>query len=294
MPRIAYVNGSYLPHTRAAVHIEDRGFQFADGIYEVVGVMNGVLVDEAGHLDRLERSLGELRIAMPVPRRTLQVLMRELLRRNRMKNAMIYIQVTRGQAKRDFKFPSPDVTPSLVMTCRTARYENLPAVEQGIKVVTVPDIRWKRRDIKSVALLPQALAKQAAAEKGAAEAWMVDDQGRVTEGASSNAWIVTKQGKLVTRNANSDILKGVTRAALTHLCADLQITVEERPFTPAEAYDAAEAFISSATTFVHPVVEIDGKRIGDGGPGPVARRLYDEYRAYADGRRGDALRWKAG
>jgi D-alanine transaminase len=294
MPRYAYVNGSYVPHTNAAVHVEDRGFQFADGVYEVIGLINGVLADEEGHLDRLERSLRELRIAMPVPRRTLKMIVRELVRRNRLKNALVYMQVTRGQARRDFAFPAADTPVSLVITAWPKLYDNLPAVQKGIKAITVPDIRWKRRDIKSVALLPQALAKQAAVEKGAGEAWMVDESGKVTEGSASNAWIVTKGGKLVTRNATSDILKGVTRGALSRLCADLQLSIEERAFTPEEAYNAAEAFISSATTFVHPVVEIDGKKIGDGKPGPVARRLYEEYRAYVDGKRGEGVRWKVG
>jgi D-alanine transaminase len=294
MPRHAYVNGTYVPHHAATVHIEDRGFQFADGIYEVIASIDGRLADEDGHLDRLERSLGELRIRMPVPRRTLSHLIRELLRRNRLKNAIVYIQVTRGQAKRDFKFPLPEIQPSLVITARPYVFDNVPAVQNGIKVVTVPDIRWKRRDIKSVALLPQALAKQAAFEKGAAEAWMVDDSGKVTEGSSSNAWIVTKDGRLITRGATNDILKGVTRSALQTICAELQLKIEERGFTPAEAYDAAEAFISSATTFAHPVIEIDGHKVGEGKPGPVVKRLYDEYRAYADGQRGEPVRWKAG
>lgn len=293
MPRLAYVNGSYVPHQNAAVHIEDRGFQFADGIYEVIAAVNGRLADEIGHIDRLERSLKEIQMNLPVPRNTLQFLIRELLRRNKLKNALIYIQVTRGQAKRDFKFPA-GVKQSLIITARPYVYENVAPVLKGIKAVTVKDIRWKRRDIKSVALLPQVLAKQEAAAKGAAEAWMVDDSGMVTEGSSSNAWIVTKQGKLITRNANSDILKGVTRSALSALSAGLQLSIEERAFTPAEAYDAAEAFITSATTFVHPVIEIDGKKIGDGKPGPVAKRLYEEYRAYVDGKRNEPVRWKAG
>ncbi len=293
MPRLAYVNGAYVPHQNAAVHIEDRGFQFADGIYEVIAAVNGKMADEIGHIDRLERSLKEIQMDLPVPRTTLQFLIRELLRRNKLKNALIYIQVTRGQAKRDFKFPT-GAKQSLIITARPYAYENVAPVLNGIKAVTVKDIRWKRRDIKSVALLPQVLAKQEAAAKGAAEAWMVDDSGMVTEGSSSNAWIVTRQGKLVTRNANSDILKGVTRSALSALSAGLQLTIEERAFTPAEAYDAAEAFITSATTFVHPVIEIDGKKIGDGKPGPVAKRLYEEYRAYVDGKRNEPVRWKAG
>ena len=294
MPRIAYVNGSYVPHRDAHVHIEDRGFQFADGIYEVIACINGVLADERGHLDRLERSLGEIGMDLPVPRPTLQLIIRELLRRNRQRNAIVYMQVTRGQAKRDFKFPGAETAQTLVLTIRPFQYERNPGATNGIRVVTVPDIRWKRRDIKTVALLPQVLAKQKAAESGAAEAWMVGDDGKVTEGSSSNAWIVTKDGRLVTRNASSDILKGVTRMALKHLCAELQLTIEERAFTVEEAMNASEAFISSATTLLHPVIEIDGRKIGDGAPGLVGKRLYQEYRAYIDGTRGAPLSWVAG
>lgn len=293
MPRQAYVNGRYLPHEAAAVHIEDRGFQFADGVYEVIACIHGRLADERGHLDRLERSLGAIGMDMPVARETLRTIIAELLRRNRFFNAMVYIQVTRGATKRDFGFPGPDVPQSLIVTVRPFRYDNLEKMKTGIAVVTVPDLRWKRRDIKTVGLLPQVLAKQKALDQGAADAWMVDDDGFVTEGASSNAWIVTRDGVLVTRRADSSILRGVTRTALERISADLQIRIEERSFTPAEAYEAAEAFSSSATALMMPVVSIDGHVIGNGAPGRVCLRLYEEYRAYVDGLRGEAVAWRA-
>lgn len=293
MPRIAYVNGAYVPHGQARIHIEDRGYQFADGVYEVVAMINGRLADERGHLDRLERSLRELRIAMPVARETLRHLIRETARRNRAKNASIYLQVTRGVSKRDFPFPQEDVRPALVITVRPFRFDGQAKMKSGAKAVTVPDLRWKRRDIKSVGLLPQVLAKQAAVEKGAYEAWMVDDDGFVTEGASSNAWIVTKKGVLVTRHAGNEILRGVTRTALDRLRSELQLKMEERPFTVKEAYEAEEAFNSSAVALLTPIVEIDGRRIGAGKPGPVTMRLYEEYRAYAEGARGEEVKWTA-
>lgn len=292
MPRYAYVNGAFARHNEACVHIEDRGYQFADGVYEVVALIDGQIADERGHLDRLERSLNELSIDMPVPRHTLSILMRELVRKNRLRNANIYIQVTRGAAKRDFKFPV-NVRPALVMTAWPFKYENNAAVVNGATAISTPDIRWKRPDIKSVALLPQVLAKQAAAEKGAYEAWMVDDNGFVTEGSSSNAWIVTKTGKIVTRNATCAILRGVTRTAITNICDELQMAVEERPFTLQEAYDAEEAFNTSAVALVVPIIELDGRKIGSGQPGKVARRLYEEYRAYVRGERGETLGWTA-
>jgi D-alanine transaminase len=292
MPRIAYVNGSYVPHQDASVHIEDRGFQFADGIYEVVACINGTITDERGHLDRLERSLQELGIEMPVTRRTLQFIIREMIRRNKLKNANVYIQVTRGVAKRDFPFPQ-DVPSSIVLTARNFQFDNNKNVEKGVTAKTVADIRWKRRDIKTTMLLAQVLAKQEAMDGGAYDAWMVDDAGFVTEASSSNAWIVTKDGKLVTRNATTSILRGVTRTAFEKICADLQMKIEERPFTPAEAYEAQEAFNTSAVALVVPVIMLDGKKIGTGAPGPVAQKLYAEYRAYAEGKRGDHVEWVA-
>lgn len=293
MPRIAYVNGAYVPHDRAHVHIEDRGFQFADGVYEVIALIGGRLADERGHLDRLERSLKELRMELPVARKTLQHLIRETARRNRAKNASIYLQVTRGASKRDFPFPAAGVPMSLIITVRPFRFDGQAKMKTGAKAISVPDIRWKRCDIKSVALLPQVLAKQAAVEKGAYEAWMIDDDGFVTEGASSNAWIVTKKGVLVTRPGGTSILRGVTRSALDKLRGELQMKLEERPFTLKEAYEAEEAFNSSAVALVVPIVEIDGRKIGSGKPGPVTLRLYEEYRAYVEGQRGEQVKWKA-
>jgi D-alanine transaminase len=292
MPRVAYVNGSYVPHNQATVHIEDRGFQFADGIYEVVACINGKMTDERGHLDRLERSLDELGIEMPVTRRSLQFIIREMVRRNKLKNANVYIQVTRGVAKRDFPFPA-DVPASIVLTARNFQFDNNKNVEKGISAMTVADIRWKRRDIKTTMLLAQVLAKQEALDGGAYDAWMVDDEGFVTEASSSNAWIVTKDGKLVTRNASTSILRGVTRTAFEKICSDLQMKIEERAFTPEEAYEAQEAFNTSAVALVVPVIMLDGKKIGAGEPGPVAKKLYAEYRAYAEGQRGEHVEWVA-
>lgn len=292
MARYAYVNGRYLPHSKASIHIEDRGFQFADGIYEVVACINGKLSDERGHLDRLERSLGEIQMPMPVSRASLQLIIRELVRRNGVKNGAVYIQVTRGTSKRDFKFPVKNVKQTLVLTTWNWRFDNNPSVEKGVKVISVPDQRWKRRDIKSVGLLPQVLARQAAIDAGANEAWMIDDHGFVTEGASCNAWII-RGNVLQTRPANKDILRGVTRTAIEKAAAELQLQIVEKPFTIEEAYQADEAFNTSATGLAVPVISIDGHKIGHGAPGPIAKRLYEEYLAYADGARGEHLAWKA-
>ncbi len=293
MPKFAYVNGCYIPHADATVHIEDRGYQFADGVYEVIACIHGHLADERGHLDRLARSLSELGMDMPVAEQTLCLVMRELLRCNRLSNALVYIQVTRGQARRDFPFPGEKTAQSLVLTTRPFAFDNTEKMEQGCKAVTVPDIRWARPDIKSVALLPQVLAKQQAVEQGAYEALMVDRDGFITEGASSNFWIVTRDGTLVTRPASGQILRGVTRTALDKLRGELQIKLEERAFTPQEAYEATEAFVTAASAIVTPIIDIDGHQIGDGKPGPVTRRLYEEYRAYAEGLRGEQVRWSA-
>lgn len=282
MPRVAYVNGQYIPHDQAAVHIEDRGFQFADSIYEVIAVMNGTLADAQGHIDRLERSLGELRMALPVSRTTLALVMRELIRRNRTANGGLYIQVTRGVAARDFSFPKDPVPMSLVMTLRHANFD-IGARKASIKkVVTVPDIRWKRRDIKSTALLGQVIARQQATDQGAYEAWMVDDKGLITEGAASNAWIIDSKKQLITRStAGNAILKGVTRSALQSLCKREGITIVERPFSVKEAYAAKEAFCSSAVALIAPVGSIDDKKIGSGGLGPLTEKIFDLYMNYA-------------
>jgi D-alanine transaminase len=280
MPRYAYVNGRYVAHGEAAVHIEDRGFQFADGVYEVVTVHAGKLVDEEGHLRRLDRSLRELQMPWPMSERALRLVMRQLIAKNGIGDGIVYLQITRGQAPRDFKYPK-GVSPTLVMT---TRFMNLDPVEQlnhGVKVITIPDIRWKRRDIKSVALLPQAMGKQKAAEAGAFEAWQVDDEGFITEGCSSNAWIVTDEGVLVTRHASNDILNGITRQSLIRLAESAGIPFEERAFSVAEAHAAREAFLSSATTYVTPITQIDEHKVGEGVPGALAGKLREAYLSYA-------------
>ncbi len=276
-------------HAEASVHIEDRGFQFADGVYEVIAVMGGRFVDEAGHLARLTYSMSQLRITPPVVEAALKLLSRGLVRRNRLINGILYIQVTRGRAPRDFKFPR-DANSSLVMTTRRMDLSGA-AGEMGVEVITVPDIRWARRDIKSTGLLAQVLAKQGAAERGGAEAWMVDAQGFVTEGASSNAWIVTSEGVLVTRQADNSVLHGVTGNALEILAREHGFTVERRAFTLEEAFQAREAFLSSATTFCTPVVRIDDSPIANGHPGEITRTLRDSYRNYATARQELAFPW---
>ncbi len=276
MARYAYVNGRYVDHREASVHIEDRGYQLADGVYEVVGVRDGRLIDEGPHIDRLDRSLLELRIDWPVSRAALGFIMRELMRRNRLRDGLIYMQVTRGVARRDHAFPTTPVKPALVLTTKnTKRGDADPG--SGVAIKSQPDIRWEHCDIKTIALLPNVLAKQAARESGAFEAWLVDDRGCVTEGASTNAWIVTQDGELVTRQTDNGILAGITRQTLKSLCNDLQLKFVERPFSLAEAMKAQEAFITSATSFVTPVVKIDGHAVGGGKVGPTARRLREEY-----------------
>lgn len=277
MPRFAYVNGAFVPHGRAAVHIEDRGYQFADGVYEVVYLHRGRLVDEEPHLDRLDRSLRELSIDRPVSRAALKIVMRELVRRNRVSTGLLYIQITRGVAARDHKFPK-GVRPSLVLTLRAVPEFPAEMLEKGVKVVTIPDIRWARRDIKSVSLLPNVLGKQQAAEAGAYEAWQVDEAGMVTEGTSSNAWIVTGEGTLVTRQLGTEILSGITRLAIVELAREMGIAFEERAFSREEALDAREAFISSASHFVLPVTQIDESVVANGAPGLLTARLHARYR----------------
>ncbi len=278
MSRVAYVNGEYLPHGQAVVHIEDRGFQFADGVYEVWGVFGGRLADFEGHLTRLHRSLDELRIARPMSPAALLRVLRETVRRNRVRDGLVYIQVTRGTARRDHPFPPEDTPPTLVITARSmdrAAQDRVAAV--GVAVVTAPDIRWGRCDIKTVALLPNVLAKQAARERGAAETWMVDEMGLVTEGSSTNAWIVDAEGRLRTRDTQANILRGITRHALLELAAAEGLPVDERAFSVEEAKQAKEAFFTAASAFVMPVVSIDGLKIGDGRPGPLTLRLRDLY-----------------
>ena len=281
MSRIAYVNGRYLPLARAKVHVEDRGYQFADGIYEVIAIHDGNLIDELPHLQRLRRSLDELRIAMPVSEAALRHIMAEIVARNRVVDGALYMQITRGVAKREHAFPS-GVKPALVVMAR-AKPRPPAAMSQGVAVITTPDIRWKRCDIKSVSLLPNILGKQQAREAGAYEAWQVDERGQVTEGTSSNAWIVTKAGELVTRSADSAILNGITRLAVIALAEAAQLRVVERGFTVAEAREAREAFLTSTSSWVTPIVRIDAAMIGDGKPGVFAQRLRQYYVDYMHG-----------
>jgi D-alanine transaminase len=283
MSRIAYVNGRYLLRAEAKVSVEDRGYQFADGVYEVCEVRGGRLVDERRHMARLERSLNELGIARPMSPAALSVVLRETVRQNRVHDGIVYLQVTRGVARRDFPFPAAGTKPSIVVTARSndpARLEQLAA--GGIAVVTVLDLRWQRVDIKSVALLPNVLAKQSAREQGAREAWLVDAQGRVTEGASSNAWIVSRDGKLITRPLGRDILPGITRSVVLDVIAAQGLALEERAFTVEEAYAAREAFVTSASQIVLPVVSIDGRPVGNGAPGLVAAALRRDYHRHAE------------
>jgi D-alanine transaminase len=283
MSRIAYVNGRYLPRAQACVSVEDRGFQFADGVYEVCEVKGGRLIDERRHMARLERSLREVRIARPMSAAALAVVLRETVRRNRVRDGIVYLQITRGTARRDFPFPPAETRPTVVVSARStdqARLAQLAA--EGVAVVTMPDIRWGRVDIKSVALLPNVLAKQAAREQGAREAWLIDAAGRVTEGASSNAWIVSRDGKLITRELGNDILPGITRAVVIDAIRGQGLAFEERAFTVEEAYAAREAFLTSASQTVLPVTRIDGRSVGNGAPGPVATALRREFHRYAE------------
>jgi D-alanine transaminase len=278
MPRIAYVNGRYVAHDQASVHIEDRGYQFADGVYEVCEVARGNIMDMTRHLDRLARSLGELRIDWPLSRTALQMIMREVILRNKVRNGLVYIQVTRGVASRDHFFPAAGTRPALVVTAKRSSPEAAAArAATGIKVITVPENRWERVDIKTVGLLPNVLARQKAREAGAAEAWFVDPDGTVKEGAATNAWIVTGEGTLVTRAADFGILRGVTRATVMDIAAKLDLKVEERGFTVEEAKAAREAFITAATTVVMPVVAIDGASVANGHPGSVTLALRDAF-----------------
>ena len=281
MDSIAYVNGSFVPLSEAKVSILDRGFLFADGIYEVSAVLDGKLVDNASHLARLQRSVGEIALKLPETVERITEIQRELIERNKLADGLVYLEVTRGaDTSRDFAFPRGDVRPTLIMFTAIKDIVGAPSAKKGISVITVPDIRWARRDIKSVALLAQVLAKQAAAEAGAGEAWMIED-GLVTEGGSSSAFILTQDDVLVTRQNGDEILPGCTRKAVVKLAGERQLRVEERAFSVDEALRAKEAFITSATVFVQAVVSIDGKKVADGKPGPTTNRLREIYVDFA-------------
>lgn len=278
MSRVAYVNGAYVPLTAARISIQDRGFQFADSIYEVWAVRGGRLYDAAEHMARLWRSLGELRIAKPMSEASLWAVLRETIRRNKVRDGIVYVQVSRGAASRDHVFPSPAVKPTIVVTAKNLDQRAIAKrAEAGVKVITLPETRWARRDIKSTNLLPNALARQQAKEEGAFEAWFVDADGFVTEGTSSNAFIVSADGVIVTRPLSNDLLHGVTRAALIRVAQERQMRVEERAFSVEEAKSAIEAFISAASNPAVPVIAIDGATIGGGSPGPVAKALRAFY-----------------
>jgi D-alanine transaminase len=278
MSRLAYVNGRFLRQAEAGVSVEDRGYQLGDGIYEVWAVMGGKLADAEGHFARLQRSLGELRIPMPMSRAALTVALRETVRRNRVRHGIVYLQVTRGVARRDHAFPNPPVAPTVVITARASDPAAAEArAQKGVGVITTPENRWGRCDIKTIDLLPNVLAKQAAREQGAFEAWYVDDQGLVTEGASSNAWIVDRDGVLRTRDIAANILRGVTRLTLLEVAREAGYRVEERPFTLEEAKGAREAFLTGAGALVTPIVSIDGQPVANGHPGEVARTLRAAY-----------------
>ncbi len=274
MSRTVYVNGEYLPEADAKISVFDRGFLMADAVYEVTSVIDGKILAFDGHTERLERSLSELDMKAPCTIAELLDIHRELIKRNSLTEGLVYLQVTRGIADRDFAYP--DVEPSLVLFTQSKNVVNSPMAKTGMKVISIPDIRWGRRDIKTVQLLAPSMGKMAAKAAGCDDAWLVED-GVVTEGTSNNAYIVTQDGTIVTRNLGHEILAGITRAAVLRYAAEAQIKIEERPFTIAEAQAAKEAFVTSATTFVGPVVEIDGAQIGDGKVGNIARRLREIY-----------------
>jgi len=283
MSRIAYVNGRYLPFPQATVHVEDRGYQFSDGVYEVCEVKDGRLVDEPLHMRRLQRSLAELKIGMPMSLAALRVVLRETVRRNRVHDGLVYLQVSRGVARRDHAFPPAGTAPSVVVTARSTDPSLAErAAAAGVAVITVPESRWERVDIKAIALLPNVLAKQAAKEQGAKEAWFVGKDGYVTEGSSSNAWIVSRDGKVITRPADHGILRGVTRTVLLNVLKAQGLELDERPFTMEEAYAAREAFITSASQSIMPVVRIDGRPVGKGEPGLVATALRQDFHRYSE------------
>ncbi|PCK81078.1 D-amino-acid transaminase [Rhizobium sophoriradicis] len=278
MPRIAYVNGRYVKHSDASVHIEDRGYQFADGVYEVCEVRHGYIVDLTRHLNRLDRSLGELRIVWPMSRAALTQVIRETLRRNHVRNGLFYLQVTRGVARRDHVFPAEGTPPSLVITAKSTDPKIIAAKNaNGIKAITVADNRWDRVDIKSVGLLPNAMARQQAKEAGAQEAIYVDGDGMVKEGAATNVWIVDRDGTLVTRPAEHGILRGITRTTLIDVAARLGLAITERNFSVSEMLAAREVFLTAATSICFPVVSVDGRAIANGHPGSVSQKVREAF-----------------
>ncbi|MGE0416845.1 MAG: D-amino-acid transaminase [Acetobacteraceae bacterium] len=283
MTRIAYVNGRYQPRADAKVDIEDRGYQLADGVYEVVHLYGGRLIDEDLHLGRLDRSLRELRLTPPMTRPALRHVLLEVARRNRLRDGLIYMQVTRGVARRDHAFPTQPVPPSLVVTIRRVSPFPTDVTKNTGTAITHPDLRWARCDIKSTALLPNVLARQAARERGATEAILIDADGMVTEGAATSFWIVDKEGVLRTRPLGQEILPGCTRAALADLLRQEGIAFAESRFSEQDMRDAREAFITGATTFVKPILRIDDRPVGDGTVGPVARRLFDIFARHVKG-----------
>jgi D-alanine transaminase len=277
MSRIAYVNGYYQPHAHAKVHIEDRGYQFADGVYEVVALYKGIILDEMGHLERLERSLQALHIKSPVAFSVLRLLMHEIQKRNLLQTGLIYIQMTRGVAPRFHPFPNPPVPASLILTAKHMKLPSENAVQKGVSVITTPEVRWTRCDIKSISLLPNVLAKQEAIDNGAYESWFLDNDGFVTEGTAANAWIVNEKGCVQTRAANEGILSGITRNTIIDIAKNLGIPFIEKPFTVNDIERAQEAFITSATNYVMPVTVINKKPIGKGMAGPIALQLRHAY-----------------
>ena len=276
MSRTVYVNEEYLPEEDAKISIFDRGFLFADGVYEVTSVLDGKLIDFDGHAKRLARSLNELDMQAPCTEEELLEIHRQLIARNDLNEGLIYLQVTRGAADRDFVYPSADTKPTLVLFTQAKQIAISAAADSGMKVISIPDERWGRRDIKTVQLLYPSMGKMMAKAAGADDAWMVED-GFVTEGTSNNAYIVTHDGTIVTRHLSSEILHGITRAAVLKMANEAQMKLEERPFTIKEAQHAAEAFITSASSFVMPIVSIDGAAVGTGAPGPIAMRLREIY-----------------
>ena len=283
MTRCVYVNGQFLRRRNATIDIEDRGFNFGDAVYEVIFLNNGILVDEEEHLKRLEYSLSELGIPLPKSRRILSLLIREVIRLNRIIDGFVYLQVSRGVAPRDHLIPD-NITPSLVIMARSSNLVAKPSIKDGVSVITVPDLRWHRRDIKTTQLVANCLAKSNAVKAGAGEAWMVDENGAITEGSSSNAWIVTSNRELLTRPPSSEILNGITRRTILALAKEERLEFYERAFTTSEALKAAEAFFTSATSLATPVLSIDGKKIGSGKVGPITKKLQSMYIKFASGK----------